>query len=342
MLSRVWVAPLAVVGTVLTAPATLTGESESDALLYTAYSPRGLEVRAISPEGTGARTIVDLAHVPGIYRVALSPNGKTLAAQGNRGISTIRLTDGVTRVVARNAYEFTWSPDSKQIAYRTGDAKAQIDIVRIDDSGRRRLTHGRPAKRTWLPYRSLAWAPNRRRIAFVNWQAYDSRHPPVGGRIATITMSGTEKLLPRVRPFVPASLAWSRDGTRLAAGGFRDAGVTIIDLARGKVQPLRGTKCCVGVAPSWSPDGKRLAFLGGDTSLSDAGGVITIGSRRATVFTQFGQAYDPVWARDSRRLAFVGCQDERCALYLSDSNGRNVKRIDGTTGVDDLLAWTGD
>jgi hypothetical protein len=254
MLSRAWVAPLAVVGTVLTAPATLTGESGSDALLYTAYSPRGLEVRAISPEGTGARTIVDLAHVPGIYRVALSPNGETLAAQGNRGISTIRLPDGVTRVVARNAYEFTWSPDSKQIAYRTGDAKAQIDIVRIDDSGRRRLTHGRPAKRTWLPYRSLAWAPNRRRIAFVNWQAYDSCHPPAG----------------------------------------------------------------------------------------DAGGVITIGSRRATVLTQFGQAYDPVWARDSRRLAFVGCQDERCALYLSDSNGRNVKRIDGTTGVDDLLAWTGD
>jgi Tol biopolymer transport system component len=340
MLLRGWAAPLAVVGIVLPTAATLTGESESEALLYTAYGVRGLEVRAISPDGTGVRTIVNLAHVPGIYRVALSPNDKTLAAQGTGGISTITLTDGVTRIVARNAFEFSWSPDSKHIAYRRGDAKPQIDIVQIDGSDRRTLTRGHAPKRTWLTYRSLAWDPNGRRIAFVRWQAYDSRHPPVGGRIATITMSGTEKLLPRVRPFVPASLAWSRSGRRLAAGGFRDAGVVIVRLDQKSVQYVRATNCCVGVdSLAWSPDGMRLAFLGGDTSLSDAGGVIRIGSKRATVFTQFDGAYDPVWARDSRHFAFVGCRDERCAIYLSDSNGRDVKRIEGTTGVEDLLAW---
>jgi Tol biopolymer transport system component len=173
---------------------------------------------------------------------------------------------------------------------------------------------------------------------------YDSRHPPVGGRIATITMSGAEKALPKVRPFVPASLAWSRSGARLAAGGFIDSGVVIARLDRGRPQYLRATECCVGVdSLAWSPDGTRLAFLGGDPSDGDAGGVIRIGSKRATVFTQFNRAYDPVWARNSRQLAFVGCdrQQERCDVYLSDRDGREVKRIEGTAGVEDLLAWAG-
>jgi Tol biopolymer transport system component len=343
MLPRAWAALLALIGTALITAAAPTRRSETETLLYTAHAARGLELRATSPDSTAARTVVTLAHVPGIYRVALSPDATILAAQGAGGISTIRLSDGATRSVAGNSYEFAWSPDSKQIAYRTGDAKAQIDVVRVDGSGRRRLTHGRPPKRTWLTYRSLAWAPNGRRIAFVRWQAYDSYHPPVGGRIATITMSGVEMLLPRVRPFVPASLAWSPRGPRIAAGGFRDAGLVIVRLDRGKPRYLRATNCCVGVGSlAWSPDGTRLAFLGGDTSSGDAGGVIRIGSSRATVFTQFDGAHDPVWARDSRHFAFVGCDEEqdRCDVYLSNNDGREVTRIEGTKGVEDLLGWT--
>jgi Tol biopolymer transport system component len=76
--------------------------------------------------------------------------------------------------------------------------------------------------------------------------------------------------------------------------------------------------------------------------LSDAGGVIRIGSSRATVFTQFDSAYDPVWARDSRHLTFVGCHQaqKRCDVYLSNNSGREVTRIENTKDVEDLLGWT--
>jgi Tol biopolymer transport system component len=344
MRPRAWAAPLAVLVT-LPATAATTSGSDSQSLLYTTDGQRGLELRAISPDGTGTRPLVSLAHVRGIYRIALSPDQRTLAAQGDGGISAIRLSDGTTRVVARDAYEFTWSPDSTRIAYRTGSKIPQIKVVRIDGSGDRKLTRASAPNRTWTTYHSLEWAPNGKRIAFVRWQAYDSYHPPVGGRIATIAMSGTETLLPRVRPFVPADLAWSPSGTRLAAGGFRDAGVVIVPLGRGKPRYLRATGCCVGVGPSWSPDGTRLAFLGGDTSSSYAGGVIRIGSKSATVFKQFDGAHDPVWARDSRHFAFVGCferdEDEAaCDIYLSSRDGRDLKRVEGTTGVERLLAWT--
>ena len=318
MPSRGVTTTLALIGMVLVTMPTSTGASDTQILLYTVYRNGALELRAISPDGTRARTVVKVGD-RFTYGVELSPNRKRLAAQGDGGISTIRLSDGATQVVARNAYEFTWSPDSMRIAYRAGSDNPpyrigndipQIYVVRSDGSDRRRLTRGWRPNRTWSTYRSLAWAPNGRRIAFVRWQMYDSRHPPVGGRIATITMSGTEKALPKVRPFVPADLAWSPSGTRLAAGGFRDAGVMIVPLGRGKPQYLRATNCCVGVAPSWSPDGKRLAFLGGDTSLSYAGGVIEIGSHSVTVFKQFDGTHDPVWAQDSRRFAFVGCSEK--------------------------------
>jgi Tol biopolymer transport system component len=337
-----WAAPLAVLVTLSTTAA--TSASESQALLYTTYGQRGLELRAISPEGTAARTVVSLAHLRAIYRVALSPDRKTLATQGDDGIATIRLSDAATHVVAGDANEFTWSPDSRRIAYRTATKIPQINVVRIDGSGGRRLTRGRARERTWSTYHSLVWAPDGKRIAFVRWQMYDSYHPPVGGRIGTIAMSGIETLLPRVRPFVPADMEWSPRGTRLAAGGFNDAGIVIMPLGRGKPQYLRATNCCVGVEPSWSPDGKRLAFIGGDTSSGYAGGVIEIGSKSVTVFKQFGGMSDPVWAQDGRHFAFVGClvesRDLPCDVYVSSSNGREVKRVEGTNGAERLLAWT--
>jgi Tol biopolymer transport system component len=340
MRPRAWVVPLAVVGTVVTTAAT-SSESDSQALVYTAGRGQALELRAISPGGTGARTMANLGDEL-IDDVTLSPDGQAAALLDDAGLSIIDLRDGTKRIVAPDAISagYTWAPDSRRIAYRSKGPNPQIYVVRVDGSHRSRLTHTRPPKRTWSTYIGLEWAPDGKRIAFMKWQAYDSHHPPVGGRIGLVTISGKQTLLTRVRPFVPASLAWSPNSKALAAGGVSDAGVMIVPVGRGKPQYLRATTCCVGVDPSWSPDGKRLAFLSGDTSLSDAGGVIELASNRVTVFHQFAPAYDPVWARDSRHFAFVGCHDRNCDVYISSSDGRDVKRVEGTRGVRNLLAWT--
>ena len=339
MRPRAWVVPIAAVSTVLTTAAKPSGR-DSPALLYTAGRVEALELRAISPDGTGARTIAKLGNGY-IYDVTLSPDGQSAASLGDAGLSIIDLSDGSKEVVAPVS-DYTWAPDSRRIAYRSEGPSPQIFVVRVDGSGRTRLTHTRPPKRTWATYIGLEWAPDAKRIAFMKWQAYDSRHPPVGGRIGVVTMSGKQTLLTRVRPFVPASLAWSPNSKALAAGGIRDAGVIIVPVGRGEPQYLRATACCVGVEPSWSPDGKRLAFLSGDTSLSYAGGVIEIGSKSVTVFKQFESAHDPVWAQDSRHFAFVGVLRGRLgrAVYISSSNGRDVNRVEGTSDVGDLLAWT--
>jgi Tol biopolymer transport system component len=348
MLPRAAGTTLALAGMVLVAMPASTGASDTQALLYTAYRSGALELRAISPDGTRARTIAKLGD-RFTYGVTLSPNDQAAAVFDDAGLSVIDLRNGSRRVVARDSAVYTWAPDSKRIAYLTTKRiayltyTAEVAVVRIDGSGRKRLAQQR-ARRTWLPFAELAWSPDGKRVAFANWQAYDSRHPPVGGRIGTVTMSGKQTLLQRIRPFVPASLAWSPNSKAVAAGGFRDAGVIVVRLERAKPRYLRGTDCCVGVTPSWSPDGKRLAFLGGDTSLSYAGGVITLAGQRATVFKQFDGARHAVWASDSRHFAFVGCfegdKEFRCDVYVSDGEGRVIERVEGTSGVQDLLRWS--
>ena len=328
---------IAAVGTLLAGVAKTSG-SDSQALLYTVRRDQAVELRAISPAGTDARTMATLGD-RFIYDVTLSPNGKAVAeCGGSEGLSVIDLRDGSKRAVAP-CRDYAWAPDSSRIAYADG-VNTQIFVVRADGSARTQLTHTRRPKRTWSTYNGLEWAPDGTRIAFMKWQEYDSRHPPVASRIAVVTMSGKQALLARVRPFVPGSLAWSPNSKAVAAGGFRDAGVMIVSLGRAKPQYLRRTNCCIGVIPSWAPAKKWLAFLDGDTSEGDAGGVIELASKRLRVFRQFTSAYDPVWARDSRHFAFVGCRNRNCDVYISNSNGLNVKRVAGTRDVTDLLAWT--
>jgi hypothetical protein len=83
MLPRAWAGLLAVIGTALTTAAAPTSGSDTEALLYTIYAGPVLELRAISPSGTGARSVAKLANVPGIYRVALSPDATILGAEGD-------------------------------------------------------------------------------------------------------------------------------------------------------------------------------------------------------------------------------------------------------------------
>ncbi len=135
----------------------------------------------------------------------------------------------------------------------------------------------------------------------------------------------------------------SRLGHQLGKNcGVVDAGVLLVRPDRGSVGAVYGTRCCVGVSPTWSPNGTRLAFFGGDASAGYAAGVAQPRRSHATIFKHFaGAVFAPTWSRNGAKLAFVGCNDrDVCWLYVSDRDGHRIARVpDSQVRFVKALAW---
>ncbi|MEA2180481.1 MAG: TolB protein [Solirubrobacteraceae bacterium] len=115
-----------------------------------------------------------------------SPDGKLLAAEGSTpkyvkgekgshrsGIWLLRVSDGrpVRRVGPANATELDWSPDSRQLVYRTsyqqreikgGASGGNVFVVRRDGTHRRALVHREDIAET-----QPTWSPDGKRVAWV-------------------------------------------------------------------------------------------------------------------------------------------------------------------------------
>jgi len=323
---------------------TIRGETEIDA----GRSQLGV----MTANGTNPRVVRDLGR--SVDYAVLSPNRRLAGVLGEDGrLSVVDIQRGGRRQVATGANSWTWAPDSRRIAFSSAFKEgtvAQIWIVGADGSNRRLLTHNtRRSSKLYDPYNELAWSPNGKEVAFLNWQHYDWHHPPSGGRLYTIPAAGGSEVPGPRLGMVPATVSWSPDATAIAVASFRDAGVQIV---RGRdVGRLRGSACCV--APgflSWSPDGSRVAFLGADTSTADSGGVARINGSTSTVIGSSSEdlfTRDPTWSPSGDHLAFLQCSGDwsydtqgRCALYQSDRDGRNVAPVRTTAKVDRLRAWT--
>jgi dipeptidyl aminopeptidase/acylaminoacyl peptidase len=137
-------------------------------------------------------------------------------------------------------WEYTWSPDGKQLAvyYSTGPGetdwyRGQVGVVPSEGGAVRQLTQlSRQAA-------ALAWSPDSSRIAYISGEWSD--RGLVGGEVFVLPAAGGEprNLTPGVE-FSPSWVAWFPDGKRMLYTGWDGVAhqVGLLDEADATLHPL--------------------------------------------------------------------------------------------------------
>jgi Tol biopolymer transport system component len=304
------------------------------------------ELYVMNADGTGLRRLTRNAALGPSADPAWSPDGRKLVfvERVERGGAPCRPVgrcdneiyvlnaDGTgLRRLTRNAVADgspVWSPDGRSIAFTRDHGRQIVNIyvMNADGSGQRRLTQSL-RRRPWI---ELAWSPDWKRIAFI---ASFSRR----GAADIFVMNADGSGLRNVTNTVTTSFdfAWSPDGQRIAylEGSPGGAPLSVVNADGTGKQRLTGPLMVDLGLPSWSPDGRTIAFTGGSVIYTvHADGT---GLRKLTHGP--GWNVDPRWSPDGRRILFFSSRDDpvhrTTDLFVMNAEGRGQRNLTRTPGV---------
>jgi TolB protein len=94
------------------------------------------------------------------------------------------------------------------------------------------------------------------------------------------------------------------------------------------------------VSPTWSPEGRRIAFMSYHTGVPTLVGVDLKESNLWTLSREEGLNSAPAWSPRGDRIAFTLSKDGNAEIYTARPTGQDLRRITVNQGIDTAPCWS--
>lgn len=243
-----------------------------------------------------------------------------------------------------------WSPDGSRLVFATWNGIWLMDAdgrhqVRVATGGRTYWIGVKPNRRLFYPratyFGSPTWSPDGRRIALTAFQGVENRD------VWIMNADGSDRHRLEKTPYFEGEVDWSPVGGRLVFdSGSWVSDVYVIRTNGTGMRNLTPGGGWVGSGqPTWSADGKRIAFARpSGIWVMDASG------RAPANLTRHKLDGMPDWSPDGRKIAFVrklvfekgtspAARDASSEIYVMNADGTGVKRLTHNRVGEGSPAW---
>lgn len=316
------------------------------------FDVRAFQQASISPDGQRVAWVESLTGPDGMP----STNSAIYVAELSAPAAAKRITAG-EETNPHEEHDLAWSPDSKRLAFLSDtEANGQLELFVID------VTGGAAKQLTRLKgfLSAPAWSPDGRQIGLLFTENATRASGPLVAETPDAGVVGEDFLEQRlttvdlasgnVRQISPADLYvyefdWAPGSDRLvisAAHGSGDdnwyvAGLFAIDAKSGSMKSILEKPATQISQPRWSPDGKKIAFIGG--LMSDevivGGDIYSVpaeGGEKTNLTTGVTMSASWLtWSSDSKSIILCAVVDGKTGIERLDLSANKIKQL-----------WTGD
>lgn len=251
------------------------------------------------------------------------PGARDIAVVRPDGGHAFILTDDVQGLSSDN-FEPVWDPNGQRIAFlsnRDGNIEVYVGVASEDAPVFYRITNSE------FNESQISWSADGKRIAYTSEDHEGVRtvqHVALDELIPTSIVFGSDGEADPAWSPTEDLIVFAKLHTDGGSGGIflRDpSDVNIVQLTGGPHH-----------FPTWSPDGKRIAYVSTENDGQQDIYVINVSALGPTSepfrITQDGaDDYKPVWSRDGGRIAFISDRSGNADVYTIAPNGSGLVMI---------------